>query len=473
MRVLAIDQGTTSTRGLVLDETGKTEIVCTRTHKQVYPAPGHIEHDPEELLGNIIACLEAAGDIDAIGIDNQGESCLAWDAKSGEAISPVIVWQDRRTEKTTGQLKAGGAQELTMERAGLPLDPYFSASKLAWILQNIPTARALLARGQLRLGTTDAFFMDRLTGIYATDITTASRTSLLNLASGQWDPELCALFGVPIEVLPEIRPTLGDFGALRLNGRNIPLRASAVDQQASLYGHGCRRAGDIKFTFGTGAFALALTGETLIREPAKGILPTVAWQTRGEKPLYALDGGVYSAGAAINWARSLGLFSRFDEINTFKTPPAISRDLVFVPALSGLACPYWDGSAAGLWLGMSLETTTHDLVQAVLEGIAFRAAQVIEAMSASIPIGKIVSIDGGLSANPCFCQFLSTLLQRQVNVQAKGEITALGMALMAINKAEPVMPQGATPKMYHPATLPGNYKARFDEAVERSRNWRI
>lgn len=471
MRTIAIDQGTSSTRGFVLDDKGHGEIVCTRQHRQIYPQSGWVEHDPEELLQHVRECIEAGGPVDAIGIDNQGESCLAWNSETGQAISPVIVWQDRRTEKTISKLKADGAEKLTLERAGLPLDPYFSASKLSWILKNIPKAQELLKLGKLRLGTTDAFFIERLTGNFVTDITTASRTSLMNLATGQWDKVLCDLFEIPIEALPEIKPTISNFGTIKIAGQNIPLRASVVDQQASLYGHGCRKTGDTKITFGTGAFALAVTGDEIVNEPELGLLPTVAWQELGKKPVYGLDGGVYCASSALNWGKSLGLFSDFNEINNFETAPAISRNLAFVPALTGLGCPFWDGSAAGLWIGMSLDTTAMDLVQAILEGIAFRAGQVIDAMSQQVEIGDKISIDGGMSVNSYFCQFLANVLQKQIVVQAGGEQTAYGTAMMAM-PGQVLINNGSRSRIYNPQNLPTNYKERFAEAVSRSRNWR-
>lgn len=467
MRVVAIDQGTSSTRGFVVDETGAREIVCSRQHRQIYPQTGWVEHDPQELLCHIKDCISAAGKVDAIGIDNQGESCLAWDCHTGKAISPVIVWQDRRTEKAIAKLKNDGAQELTMSRAGLPLDPYFSASKLAWIIENIPQAKSLLARGRLRLGTTDAFFIDRLTGNFFTDITTASRTSLLNLETGQWDEKLCQLFGVPIAALPEIRSTMGDFGSIN----NIPLTASVVDQQASLYGHGCRQPGDAKITFGTGAFALALTGDHLLRAPEKGLLPTIAWQSANSAPVYALDGGVYCASSALNWARSLGLFQSFDDINHFDAIPAIERKLAFVPALTGLGCPFWDGTATGLWIGMSLDTSPKDLVQAILEGVALRAAQVIDAMAEQVSIGSEISIDGGMSANPWFCQFLADVLQKKVVVQSMAELTALGTAMMAAGTSGGEGAQKTQSYSYEPAGPRDEYKPLFAEAIARSRNW--
>lgn len=357
MPVVAIDQGTTSTRAYILNPDGTGQIVCKRTHKQFYPRAGWVEHDPLELLDNIKACLSATGKVDAIGLANQGESCLAWDARSGEPISPVIVWQDRRTERVIANLKTQRLEDTVRQRCGLPLDAYFSAAKLGWILANVPRAQELQAQGNLRLGTTDAFFLDRLTGVFATDITTASRTSLLNLQTLEWDPELCDIFGVPITALPEIRPTMADFGKTELSGRLTPVTASVVDQQASLYGHGCRHPSDVKITFGTGAFALKLVESLPVA--CSGLLPTIAWQSVGAAPVFALEGGVYCAGSAVNWARSLGLFSEYSEINEFENHSAINRGLAFVPALTGLGCPHWDGTAAGMWIGMTLDTTAH------------------------------------------------------------------------------------------------------------------
>ena len=468
MSVLAIDQGTTSTRALRVDAEGGSEITCSVRHQQYFPAPGRVEHDPEELIASLESCIDSAPDADAIGIDNQGESCLAWHADTGRAISPVIVWQDNRTEPLIERLKRDGGEAQVLESAGLPLDSYFSASKMAWILEHCDQAPELLRRRKLRIGTTDAFFLDRLAGRYVTDITTASRTSLLNLETGNWDEDLCALFGVPVEVLPEIVATTGDLGSVRRGGRSVPIRASVVDQQAALYGHGCRAAGDMKITFGTGAFALALTGDRLIRSPEQGLLPTVAWQLQGESPVYALDGGVYCAGSAVEWGRKLGLFETYAEINRFERGAAISRGIAFVPALSGLACPHWDRRAAGIWIGLSLDTDRRDLVQSLLEGIAFRAAEVVRAMDTLVGIGNEVSIDGGLSANPYFCQFLADLLQRQVTTRAMAELTALGTAQLA-GAGEVSADQS---RCYEPGPDRSEAVELFSEAVSRSRDWR-
>ncbi len=469
MRILAIDQGTSSTRAFVLEQNGHGKIICSREHRQYYPEAGRVEHDPEQLLSHIIECIDSAGQVDAMGIDNQGESCLAWDSSTGKAISPVIVWQDRRSEPMLNTLREQGAEALTLERAGLPLDSYFSAGKLGWILKHIPQAKLLLAQGRLHLGTTDAFFIERLTGHYVTDIATASRTSLLNLQTGQWDPDLCTLFSIPIEALPVIQPGISHFGTVRTTHGDIPLTASTVDQQAALYGHGCRHAGDAKITFGTGAFALALTGNELFRAPHSGLLPTIAWQSK-QQPVYALDGAVYCAGSALNWAKSLRLFTHFSDINQFDSPPAIEQNLVFVPALTGLASPYWDGSAAGMWLGMSLDTRPAQLVQAILEGIAFRTGQVIKAMAKQIELGDNISIDGGLSSNPYFCQFLADVLQKQIQVQRSTELTAQGIAMMAGANLAINIEQ----KIEHCYTPENNREEGaniFSQAVERSRNW--
>jgi glycerol kinase len=470
MRVAAIDQGTTSTRVLVAAGEGDLDIAHAIAHKQLHPQSGFVEHDPEELLANIRLCLSAAGAVDAIGIDNQGESCLAWDAETGAALCNVIVWQDNRTAEAVERLKRDGCEAITLARAGLPLDSYFSASKLAWIVANVPATAAALKKGKLRLGTTDAFFLDRLTGHFATDITTASRTSLMNFETGRWDPELCALFGVPMSALPEIRSTVDDFG----NIGGVPVKASVVDQQAALYGHGCRNAGEAKITFGTGAFALALTGDQIARAPDKGLLPTVAWAVGGHTT-YAIDGGVYDAGSAIEWAKRIGLVRDVErDLAAFDHPHAITRGLVFVPALSGLACPHWDRTAGALFLGMTAATTDADLRQAMLEGIALTTADVIDTMHGLVPIGNSVAIDGGLARNAYFSQFLADVISREVVVSDFSERTAYGTAKLAALGAGITLPE---PEMAITTFRPRGsdmtvLRERFRDAISRSKGWR-
>ena len=477
-RILAIDQGTTATKTYTLDTDGHFAFCRSVEHRQIYPQPGWVEHDPESLLANILTSIEAAIDIEAIGIDNQGETVIAWDGASGIPVYNAIVWQDQRTNQFIEALKAKGIEHLTLERAGLPLDPYFSASKLRWILKNVPQAAKLLKKGRLKLGTSDSFFIYRLTGEYATDVTTASRTSLMNLATCDWDPDLCEIFEIPIEILPEIRPTTAHFGVLTSKGREIPITASVVDQQAALLGHGCFTAGQIKATFGTGVFALANVGEHVQSDHTRGILSTVAWQLTDRKPVYAVDAGVYNAGSAVNWVKGIGLFAEFRDIDHFDKPSAISRGLVFVPALSGLACPYWDRSAAGLWLGMSLETTREDLCQAVLEGIALRTAQLLDAIFQLTDKQNSLSVDGGLINNSYFCQFLADITRCRIVVPQSSDITAYGTGRFALIGSRMVadlsnFTTAVKPKtIIYPRKDLTHLKARFDEAVARARNWR-
>ncbi len=467
MKVLAIDQGTTGTKAFTYDDEGRFKLVYSADVKQHLPRQGWVEHDAAELFTHVETAIKKAGQVDAIGIANQGETVMAWDSKTGNPIHHAIVWQDDRTKDTCAKLKVEGAEKLTFAKAGLPLDPYFSASKLNWLFNNVRMAKELHAQGRLRLGTTDSFFLYRLTGAFVTDVTTASRTSLMSLDTMQWDDELCELFGVPRECLPEIRPTTGPFGA------NIT--ASMVDQQAALFGHGCTKPGDAKITFGTGAFALCLLGAERPLRDHTGLLPTVAWKMHEGQAEFAVDGGVYNAASAVNWAKGLGLFNDFAEISGFEKPSAISRGLAFVPALSGLACPHWDRNASGLWLGMGLDTTRQDMMQSVLEGICLRAAEVLAAMTRKGGRSSVISIDGGLSANPYFGQFLSNALDRRVVVAGTTDLTALGVARMAMvgagAKALPPLPPPS--RQFAPTDpLPASQHSRFGIAVLRSKGWK-
>jgi glycerol kinase len=463
MRIAAIDQGTTSTRCLVIADGGKWSVAEARRHRQIHPQRGWVEHDPEELVANIRAVLAAAGKVDAIAIANQGESCLAWDARTGKALSPVIVWQDARTGDHLATL-GKDAEAHSKAICGLPLDPYFSASKLAWLLRNNNAVAAAHKAGTLRLGTTDAFFLDRLCGSFVTDLATASRTGLLDLAGGNWSPELCALHGVPVDCLPRIVPV--DFAFGEVNG--VPIRASIVDQQAALHGHGCRKAGDAKITFGTGAFLLAITGAT--RPPSDDVLPTIAWHTAAGGTTFAIEGGVYDAGSAIEWARNLGLFADVAELDDFEGPSALSRGLVFVPALSGLAAPFWDRNAAPLFIGMDHATSRRDLVRAVLEGIALLTVNLIEAAGQSVPLGASLSIDGGLSQSTYFAQFLSNASGRSIAVPSMHELTALGLAEFC---GLDVAAARAEARRFSPdSSITAAQRELFQDAISRSRHWR-
>lgn len=472
MKVLGIDQGTTGTKAFTLDDQGTFKAVSAFEHCQIYPKAGWVEHDPNELLGHLRNCAAIAGSVNAIGLANQGETVVAWDARTGTAIYNAIVWQDTRTGEKIAKLKAAGAEELTLAKAGLPLDPYFSAAKMRWILDHVAEAKTLLAQGRLRLGTSDAFFLDRLTGEFATDVTTASRTSLMSLDTLQWDGDLCGIFGVPIECLPKIRETTGPFGSIG----DIPITASLVDQQAALFGHGCTKPGETKITFGTGAFALAIAGTRRPPKSQAGLSTTIAWACRNFPPQFALEGGVYNAASAVNWARSLGLFKDFDEIDGFPAPSAMSRGLVFVPALSGLACPHWDRKASGLWLGFGLETNKSDLMQSVLEGIAMRAAEVVRALATETSSsGTQISVDGGLTRNPYFVNFLAQACNRPVSVAGTPDLTGLGCARMAMAGLGRVeLPPLPRPKqlLMPDQPLSAALHQRFAKAIERARDWK-
>lgn len=471
MKVIAVDQGTTGTKSFSLDSDGNFTAVAGFEHRQIYPQAGWVEHDPQELLRHVEQAITSAGPADAVGIDNQGETVIAWDARTGEPIYNAIVWQDDRTRDVTAKLKSVGAEELTLERAGLPLDPYFSASKLRWFIDHVEDAKSLLKQGRLRLGTSDAFFLARLTGEFSTDVTTASRTSLMSLKTCNWDAELCKLFGVPMECLPDIRSTAGDFGVM---GRT-PITASLVDQQAALFGHGCANPGDAKITFGTGAFVLAMAGPSRVDGSRFGILPTLAWKIGDAAAEFAIEGGVYNAASAVNWARGLGLFNDFAEIESFSAPPAITRGIAFVPALSGLGCPHWDRTSSGLWIGMGLDTSRHDMMQSLLEGVVLRAAEVIAAMGELVPLGGQISVDGGMARNGYVLQFLSDVLQKRVAVPSSPDLTALGTARMAMRGAGVVaLPPLPPPRrIVEPRPPMPGAGARFAEAVKRAKGWRV
>ncbi|MBI5117564.1 glycerol kinase [Candidatus Poribacteria bacterium] len=476
--VLAVDQGTTRTKSFILNSERGFKRVASLAHKQIYPRPGWVEHDPAELLGNVMKCLAKARGVSAMGLANQGETVVAWDSGTGRPICNAIVWQDQRTYDLIRQLKADGAEELTLSRAGLPLDPYFSAPKLKWIIDNITEARSLLRKNRLRVGTSDSFFLDRLAGVYATDVTTASRTSLMNLRSLEWDAQLCGLFGIPLEILPEIRPTTGEFGSVRTAGGMAPVTASAVDQQAALFGHQCFEPGQVKVTFGTGAFALANAGSTIHRNPDSRMTATVAWKLGDKSPVYAVEGGVYSAASAVDWIKQAGLISRLNELNRLGGAPAAASNTFFVPALSGLACPHWDRTASGLWIGLGLGTTKEDLIKSVLEGVAFRTFEVLSSLWDLVGASEIVSIDGGLTNSSYFCQFLANVLDKNLRVPGTADMTAVGTAYLAMIGATTSGRQIEFPDIHLPETVISPTRdfsvhyGKFRDAVSRSKGWR-
>ncbi len=470
-RILALDQGTTSTKAYRADDDGFT-LVGTRTHRQIRPAPGWVEHDAAELLSHLRELIELADPCDVAGLANQGETVVAWDAATKRPLHHAIVWQDDRTSTALARMKAEGIETLTLDRSGLPLDPYFSASKLRWLLDNAEGAADLRRQGRLRLGTSDAFFLDALTGRFATDVSTASRTGLMDLRRRSWDEDLCAAFGVPLDCLPEIRPTVGEFGTLPGGTRLV---ASAVDQQASLFGHGCRTPGDLKITFGTGAFALGLTGSAPMDVGSSGLLPTCAWQIGNAEAVYALDGGILTAGAALEWLKAVGLVEGFEALDALDGPSAVERGLVFVPALAGLGAPYWDRSARGGWIGLDLSTSRDDLVRAVLEGIAFRAAEVVAAFERTAGHSAArVSVDGGLSQSRYFGTFLASALGRGIEVSEHPDLTAWGLVefcRLAGGHASDLAGYPRRRLVEASAPLPPQHYDRFADALSRLRGW--
>ncbi|MFC3127698.1 FGGY family carbohydrate kinase [Pseudoroseomonas globiformis] len=471
--ILALDQGTTSTKALLWHD-GVLIPVGQRSHRQIHPRAGWVEHDPLELLRHIgeleeISSAIGGGPCGAAGLANQGETVVAWDTGTGRPLHNAIVWQDQRTADAVAKLHAEGVETLTLERAGLPLDPYFSAAKLRWLLDHAEGARHLLACGRLRLGTSDAFFLDNLAGVCATDVTTASRTSLMNLGTLQWDPDLCAAFGVPMQCLPEIRATADAFGSLP---GGTPILVNAVDQQAALFGHGCVQPGDLKITFGTGAFALGLAETRPEGGRADGLLPTCAWQLRGQPARYALDGGILTAGAAVEWLGGIGLLEDYAALDGFTGPSALERGLAFVPALAGLGCPHWDRKARGAWLGLSLTTGAGDMRRAVLEGIAFRAAELARAMQTRGGGLRRIAIDGGLSRSGFFCRFLASAIGSPVEVAASPDVTAIGIIHLALAASgSTVRPGSGTSRQIDPNVLPDGLHERYAEAVALVRGW--
>lgn len=466
MRILAIDQGTTSTKALLVEGDGQYRLIGSRRQRQILPGPGRVEHDAAELLKHVDELLEegVAAGAEAMALANQGETIVAWDRTTGVPIYNAIVWQDQRSTGFVEQVRAAGHESEITERSGLPLDAYFSASKLRWILDEVPEARRLLASGRLGLATSDAYFHERLTGRYVTDVTTAARTSLMNLESCSWDSRLCEIFGVPIDVLPEIVECDAVIG----EARGIPLAAAMVDQIAALHGHGCTLPGDAKITFGTGAFALGITTG---RVSTPNVISAIAWRSPAGR-VFAADGGIYTAGAAIEWLIRLGLLQNVEGLGKLEGSPAASRGVYFVPALSGLGCPHWDRSAAGLWIGLDAATGRDDLVKSVLEGVAFRAAEVLDVLGAAP--NRIMSVDGGLTRCDYFLRFLATISQRRLTVPDIAELTAFGAAQLAAKAlGEPAIGTGTSaPRQVEPENGNPQWRALFTEARKRSSGWR-
>jgi glycerol kinase len=442
--VLAIDQGTTSSRAMILDQRLSVKAKVNVEFRQIFPKPGWVEHDFEDIwsstLKAIAGALRAAhakgSDIEAIGITNQRETTLLWDRRTGRPIHHAIVWQDRRTAETCNELKALGKEPWVREKTGLVLDAYFSGTKVRWLLDHVKGARARAENGELCFGTIDSALLWRLTGgaTHATDVTNASRTLLMDLEHRAWDDELCALFGVPRAVLPEIRPSAGEFGRTQgLKGLpdGIPIAGIAGDQQSALVGQACFAEGEAKCTYGTGAFLLMNAGPRKVTSK-HGLLGTVAWQI-GDDVAYALEGSAFIAGAVVQWLRDgLGLFKKSGEVEALAKTVPDSGGVTFVPALAGLGAPHWRQEARGLICGIDRGVTKAHIARAALEGVAFEIYDLAQAMAQDI--GKpmpMFRVDGGASANDLLMQFQSDLLQTPIERPRMIETTALGAAFLA------------------------------------------
>ena len=446
--ILAIDQGTTSSRAIIFDATLKVRAVAQEEFPQHYPASGWVEHDPSDLwstvAGTARAAIEKAGigadSIAAIGITNQRETTLIWDRATGEPIHRAIVWQDRRTADTCAALKSAGHEPMITARTGLLLDPYFSGTKIKWLLDHVPGARARAAKGELAFGTVDTFLIWKLTGgkVHATDATNAARTLIYNIAKGEWDADICALLDIPMSLLPEVKDCAADYGTTRpdLFGRAIPILGVAGDQQAATVGQACFAPGMMKSTYGTGCFALLNTGTDMV--PSKNrLLTTIAYRLDG-RTTYALEGSIFIAGAVVQWLRDgLKIIREAKETQPLAASADPSQDVVLVPAFTGLGAPYWRPDCRGAVYGLTRNSGPAELAKAALESVGYQTRDLLEAMRSDwgAAADGILRVDGGMTASDWAMQFLSDILGAPVDRPVVTETTALGAAYLAGLKA--------------------------------------
>jgi glycerol kinase len=440
--LLAIDQGTTSTRAILFDAALAPVAQAQQEFTQIYPAPGLVEHDPEDIWSTTVATVRAAietagavaAQIAAIGITNQRETTIVWDRETGRPIHNAIVWQDRRTAEACGVLRQAG-QERAIARTGLLLDPYFSATKIAWLLDHVEGARAAAQAGRLAFGTVDTFLLSRLTGgkLHATDATNAARTLLMDIRRGCWDAELCELFDIPAALLPEIRDCSGDFGTTDLFGAPIRILGVAGDQQAATLGQGCVAPGMVKSTYGTGCFALLNTGDAPVASKNR-LLTTIAYQLDGKRT-YALEGAIFIAGAGVQWLRdALGVISAAPDVNALAAAADPAEQVYLVPAFVGLGAPWWDAQARGALYGLTRKSGVAEVARATLEAVGYQTRDLLEAMHADWPaLGAqtVLRADGGMAASDITMQFVADILGAPVDRPAVMETTALGAAYLA------------------------------------------
>jgi glycerol kinase len=442
--ILSIDQGTTSTRALLIDKGGAIRASALAEHAQHYPADGWVEHDAEEILTATIEVsrklIREAGDarIAGVGLANQRETTVLWDRKTGKPLHRAIVWQDRRTAGMCARLKAEGREADIQERTGLLLDPYFSATKLAWLLENVPGARERAQAGELAFGTIDSWLVYRLTGgaVHATDATNASRTMLFDIRRNRWDEEILSWLNIPASLLPEVRDCAADYGVTEegLLGAALPILGVAGDQQAATIGQACFKPGEAKATYGTGCFLLVNTGAAPPRSKSR-LLATIAYRLAGETT-YALEGSIFMAGAIIEWLKALGLIGSAREVDALAARANPASRCILVPGFVGLGAPYWAPDARGALLGMTRDTGAPEIAAAALDAVALQTRDLLEAVRADTGVAPTsLRVDGGMTKSDFFLQRLADLTGVEVVRSASTETTALGAAYLAGLKA--------------------------------------
>jgi glycerol kinase len=439
--ILALDQGTTSSRAILFDHAGNIVAVAQKEFPQIFPKPGWVEHNPLDIWSTqagvaaevLMKARVTGADIAAIGITNQRETTMVWDRKTGQPVCNAIVWQDRRTAPMCDKLKAQKLDRLIRKKTGLIVDAYFSATKVQWILQNVKGAKARAKAGELAMGTVDSWLVWNLTGgkVHITDVSNASRTMLYNIHTGAWDDELLKIFGVPRSMLPEVRSSSEVYGETRLLGAAIPIAGIAGDQQAALFGQVCTKPGLVKNTYGTGCFMLMNTGTKPIASK-NNLLTTIAWRI-GNRTEYALEGSIFIAGAVVQWLRDgLGIIRSSSEVEELAASVPDTHGVYLVPAFAGLGAPHWDQYARGIIVGLTRGSTKAHIARAALEGIALQVMDVLKAMQADSKIKlKELRVDGGASANNLLMQMQSDLLGVPVVRPKVTETTALGAAYLA------------------------------------------